>query len=343
MSNIQTVPIESIDHNPFRSTVKYPFVTRKIDALKRSISAVGLWEGIIARQHGNRFELAFGHHRFEASRLLGLTEIPIIVRDLTDEQMLGYMGRENMEDFNADFLTMLETWEAAWNWKSPSRDGEVSYPVDTAILLGWTQARTDSERPQMNRTADACNAAHTLLNEGHLKREDLADLTVHEAREICTRAAANIARIEKAGKAFGTSATDIAAAKASVAKGAKTTAKESRAGEIAKKDLRGRVDLNAYRHAHSSKAKDTPLFEIFGKMLANGIEKMLKTDVAAEKLTEVIKALPNVRNDADINIVRRLKFELTELSDRALKFDRKLNLDKIKPLFNVVPAIEGEA
>lgn len=27
--------------------------------------------------------------------------------------MLEYMGRENMEDYNADFLTMLNSWEAA--------------------------------------------------------------------------------------------------------------------------------------------------------------------------------------------------------------------------------------
>ena len=27
--------------------------------------------------------------------------------------MLQFMGRENGEDYNADFLVMLETWEAA--------------------------------------------------------------------------------------------------------------------------------------------------------------------------------------------------------------------------------------
>jgi hypothetical protein len=36
-----------------------------------------------------------------------LTTVPLIIRDLTDEEMVGFMGRENMEDFNSDFLVML--------------------------------------------------------------------------------------------------------------------------------------------------------------------------------------------------------------------------------------------
>ena len=37
----------------------------------------------------------------------------MVVRDLDDKQMLQFMGRENGEDYNADFLVMLEIWEAA--------------------------------------------------------------------------------------------------------------------------------------------------------------------------------------------------------------------------------------
>ena len=47
------------------------------------------------------------------------------------------MGRENLEDYNADFLTMLQTWDAAVGF-SPSKDGEKGYPVDIAyFLMDW--------------------------------------------------------------------------------------------------------------------------------------------------------------------------------------------------------------
>ena len=51
------------------------------------------------------------------------------------------MGRENMADYNADFLTMLQTWDAAvafW----PSKDGQADQPIEIATLLGWTQDRS---------------------------------------------------------------------------------------------------------------------------------------------------------------------------------------------------------
>ena len=51
------------------------------------------------------------------------------------------MGRENMADYNADFLTMLETWDAAVGYM-PSRDGKPYQPIDIANLLGWTQDRS---------------------------------------------------------------------------------------------------------------------------------------------------------------------------------------------------------
>ena len=72
--------------------------------MRRSIQDVGLWESLILRPSGNRKELAFGHHRLEASKLeLGAeARVPVIVRDLTDKQMLEFMGRENLEVMNAN-------------------------------------------------------------------------------------------------------------------------------------------------------------------------------------------------------------------------------------------------
>ena len=108
------------------------------------------------------------------------------------------MGRENLEDYNADFLTMLQTWDAAVNY-FPSTDGKRDQPIEIANLLGWAQLRKPNS-VQMNRTADACNATYKLLQDGHVKRDDLADLTVNQVREICTRAQANVDRVVKTAK-----------------------------------------------------------------------------------------------------------------------------------------------
>ncbi len=323
MSKIENVLIEQVDNNPHRHLDKYPYVLKKIDALKRSIEDVGLWEGIIGRRVGNRVQIAFGHHRLEAARQCGLNAIPLIVRDLSDEEMLRFMGRENMEDYNADFLTMLETWEAALDWLT-SRDVTNMQPIEITRLLGWTQARTGGG-DQMNRTADACNAASNLIRDGYLKREDLEGLNTHEAREICTRAQSNMSRLDALGKIGGRPATEIRKAKEQVAKGAKETIRQSRAGHVAQKDLRGQVDLNTYRHAKTSKV-ETPLFEQFGKQLADNVRKMLAADVTADKLKEVAKAVTEgaIHTSVDKQIVARIDFELEQLGERTTNWRKRM-------------------
>lgn len=335
MANIENIAVGQIDCNPFRNTGTYPFAERKLDALKRSIEAVGLWEGVIGRKTGNRVQIAFGHHRVEAAKRSGLTEVPVILRDLSDADMLGFMGRENMEDYNSDFLTMLETWEAALGWlaKASSMNDNSVQPVEVAKLLGWTAQRTGGG-DQMTSTSDACNSAASLIRQGLVKREDLRDLTVREAREICTRAAANIKRVETAAKSLGTAPKQVEVAKQVIAKAVQTTAEQSRKGEVAQKDLRAQVDVNAYRHAQTSKTKNAPLFDAFGKLLADTIAKSLKTDATAAKLNEVVKALGAIEREEDAALVRRLEFELGELGDRARAFQKAMVLpsEKVVPL-----------
>ena len=55
----------------------------------------------------------------------------------------------------------------------------------------------------MNRTAEACNSAYTLVKDGHVERGDLHDTSVRDAREILTRASANMKRLDAMGKQGG--------------------------------------------------------------------------------------------------------------------------------------------
>lgn len=342
MAHIQTIDIEQVDANPFRRLREYPYVERKVEALMRSIKDVGLWEGVIGRAVGNRVQIAFGHHRVEAARRAGLQQINVIVRDLNDDEMLGFMGRENMEDYNSDFLTMLETWEAAVEHLCPSRDGHTAQPVEIAKLLGWVQVRGASGRHvndavQMNRTAEACNSAHALIQGGYVSRSDLYDMTVNDAREILTRASANMKRLDAMGAQQKRPAKEIEQAKQQISKAIKTTANQAREGTVAKRDLRGTLDTNTYIHAKEAKMK-TPLFAEFGKVIADRIDGMLRTDVNAEKLSEMVKVINLIETDEDKQIVERVQFYLKQLSDRADKWATRLTQDKIVKF----TAIEGD-
>jgi hypothetical protein len=52
-----------------------------------------------------------------------------------------------MEDYNADFLTMLETWEAALKFRAPAPQN--SEPIEMAWILG--RNRPESHKPLKSR------------------------------------------------------------------------------------------------------------------------------------------------------------------------------------------------
>lgn len=336
--DIVNASIASIDNNPFRNTRRYPFVKAKIDALKRSIDAVGLWEGVIVRKKGNRYQLAFGHHRAEAARQLGLVRIPVIVRDLDDEQMLQFMGRENGEDYNSDFLTLLETWEAGLNWLT-SAEVTDNQPIENARLLGWTLARTGEKSPtdKMNMTAAACNAAHALIRGGHITRSDLEGLSVKTAREITERAFSRMKQVEVVAKQRQLTPKETERAKSHVAAAAKAVAHNSRSGKVAMKDLRNEVDRITAVRVGASKAKNSPLFAVFADALVNQINKMLMNDSAAEKLADIVKNLPNVTREDDQKALRKIDFALAEHEHETGAWRKKLaRRGKVVPFLQLV-------
>ena len=337
MSEVKQVSVTSIDANPHRDLETYPWIESKVEALCRSIDAVGLWEGIIVRPVGKRYQLAFGHHRLEAAKRNGVAKVKVIVRDLSDQQMLEFMGRENGEDYSTDFLVMLNTWEGAVNFSGPG-----SSEMDIAIMLGWLDVDSSNGRSRMSHIARACANATSLIDGGHIVRPDLEGLSVKQAREIVSRARDRIAKIEQRGAKQGHTSQQIKSAQKSVAKGAKSVAKKAKAGELSTKDLRANVDLEAYKNAGSSKPKKQLLFSAFGDALATQLSKTVNTDAASEKLKAVIKSLEMIEQDDDKRVVDRLHFELRELAARADEWAGDMVVPKtVQKRIVELKAIEG--
>ena len=88
-----------------------PYQPRKIfdeDALKElseSIKNYGVFQPIIVKQSIKGYDIIAGERRVKASRLAGMTTIPAIVRDFSDEQMMQIALLENLQREN---LTAIE-------------------------------------------------------------------------------------------------------------------------------------------------------------------------------------------------------------------------------------------
>lgn len=111
MSQTKNISLSKIKDNPWRDRVRNPINTETVDAIVSSIEKTRkYWVGTYGREVGEYVELAFGHHRVEAAKAQGLTEIPISIEPFTDGEMLVWMASENVK---GELPVVLEAVNAA--------------------------------------------------------------------------------------------------------------------------------------------------------------------------------------------------------------------------------------
>ena len=98
-----------------------------------------------------------------------------------------------MEAYSQDFLAILNAWDAAVKYYSrrDASEPEDIAALDIADLTGWAhpdKSKTAAKgAARMNETAQTCAAAHELISEGHLERNDLMGISVFTAPRITQR------------------------------------------------------------------------------------------------------------------------------------------------------------
>ena len=92
---VQTVPLSSIDPN--RDQPRKEFREESLKELADSIRAVGVIQPIVVTKRGNRYSIIAGERRWRASRMAGLNEVPVIVRDWDEMTRLKAALIENLQ------------------------------------------------------------------------------------------------------------------------------------------------------------------------------------------------------------------------------------------------------
>ena len=73
------------------------FTDANLDELAQSIKANGVVQPILVRRKGNGYELVAGERRWRASQRIGLTKIPAVIKDVSDEKLLEIALVENIQ------------------------------------------------------------------------------------------------------------------------------------------------------------------------------------------------------------------------------------------------------
>ena len=115
------VPIEQVDPNPNQPRQ----VMGDLSELMASIADKGIIEPLVVRQRRGRFQIIAGERRYQASVQVGLSEVPVVIRDVDDAQLIEIALVENLQRKD---LTPFEEAEAMNIPKVMRRRGLGSHP-----------------------------------------------------------------------------------------------------------------------------------------------------------------------------------------------------------------------
>lgn len=95
VESVRQIAIEQIALSPYNP--RNHFDQEKLDELAQSIRVKGVIQPVLVRKSGERFELVAGERRLRASKLAGFTQIPAVISELTDQEVLEVALIENIQ------------------------------------------------------------------------------------------------------------------------------------------------------------------------------------------------------------------------------------------------------
>ncbi len=96
LSGLQDVPLDAIAPNPHQP--RMPILEQDLQELADSIREHGIIQPLIVTHTADgRYQLIAGERRWRAARLAGLSQVPVIVKDVAPQQMLELALVENVQ------------------------------------------------------------------------------------------------------------------------------------------------------------------------------------------------------------------------------------------------------
>lgn len=192
-----TLPIDEIEPN--RDQPRKTFDETALAELADSIRAHGVLQPLLVRPSADgSYRLVAGERRYRAARMAGLTEVPVTVREMTDEEESVFALIENLqrEDLNAieeaEGLKQLIESYGLTQEQAASRVGKSRTAVTNALrLLNLPQTVSDLVK---NGKISMGHARALLSVEDEAELSRIADLivqsgiSVRETERLCKQA-----------------------------------------------------------------------------------------------------------------------------------------------------------
>src|SRR5215213_10286105 len=92
------VELDSIVPGPMQPRTH--FYDASLESLAASIRSHGIVQPLLVRRRGDQYELIAGERRWRAAKLVGLNRVPVVVKEVPDENLLEIALIENIQREN---------------------------------------------------------------------------------------------------------------------------------------------------------------------------------------------------------------------------------------------------
>ena len=185
---------------PFK---KHPYQVREdaaMDELVESVRTYGILSPLLARPKGEGYELVSGHRRRLAAQKLGLPTVPVLVREMTDDEAVILMvdsnlQRENLLPSEKAFAYKMKLEAMKHQGKATSR--QVVGKLESADEVGQMNGEsgrtiqryirlTNLVPPLLQMVDDGRIAFSPAVEVSYLTRDEQAELWDLKGREDAT-------------------------------------------------------------------------------------------------------------------------------------------------------------
>ncbi len=152
----QTLPVSRLRAGKYQPRTRMS--PESLAELADSIKAQGVMQPILVRPvEGNHYEIIAGERRFRASQMAGLTEVPVLVKDVPDEAALAMALIENIQREN------LNPLEEAQGVQRLIREFDFTHE-QAAQAIGRSRSATSNLLRLLNLAAPV----QDMLMDGHI-------------------------------------------------------------------------------------------------------------------------------------------------------------------------------
>lgn len=201
------VKVKLIDIEPNREQPRKVFDDDALNELAESIAQHGVLQPLLVRpMMDGSYQLVAGERRWRASRIAGLTEVPVVIKELTDAQVAEIALVENLQREN------LNPLEEAYGYRELS--DKFGYTQDeVSKIIGKSRSAVTNALRLLNLSDEVQELLNTgKLSAGHARailtapdmnyQNELAKIVVKEELSVreTERLARNSVKTPSAGK-----------------------------------------------------------------------------------------------------------------------------------------------